>query len=171
MSSSASPRRWSYIVAPAGFIVLAVSGYLLWGHFHNGPGHAHAHGEHASPAPTLNNGQRWATDAPLRLGMQRLRDAVAAELKAGNAANLSSAQSKALAATVQDTVTYLMQNCRLAPEADANLHLIINDLLAGAGLLTAGSPGNGVTKLTQALQIYARLFNHPDWHPLPAAPE
>ncbi len=72
---------------------------------------------------------------------------------------------------MQDTVTYLMQNCRLAPEADANLHLIINDLLAGAGLLTAGSPGNGVTKLTQALQIYARLFNHPDWHPLPAAPE
>ena len=115
----------------------------------------------------LNHGQRWETDEPLRLGMQRIRDAVALPLNEGNASKLSPVQTKGLAHTVQETVTYLMKNCQLVPEADANLHVIINDLLTGASLLTTeGQSDEGLARLHHALSEYPRYFNHPNWTPL-----
>ena len=38
----------------------------------------HGHGEHAAhaPSPVLAEGERWATDAPLRIGMAKIRTAV-----------------------------------------------------------------------------------------------
>lgn len=70
---------------------------------------------------------------------------------------------------MQENVTYLIQNCRLAPAADASLHAIINDLMIGASLLTTeGHSEEGLAKLRDALSEYPRLFNHPNWDPLPA---
>ena len=161
MNPPASPRRWPFIVAFIVFIVLVESSYLIWSHFHE----AHDHGDHGAPVLTLNNGLRWATDEPLRLGMQRIRDAVALE---NDASNLSPAHAKALANTVQENVKYLFQNCHLAPEADAALHVIINDLLAGASLLTTdGRSREGLLRLRHALDEYPRYFDHPNWNPPP----
>src|SRR5688572_24079265 len=39
------------------------------------PAHAHAHAHGEAGVLTLNEGRRWETDAPLRLGMQRIQDA------------------------------------------------------------------------------------------------
>jgi hypothetical protein len=167
MNSSASTRLRPFIVGLA-IIILIITGDVLWSHFQHGHGHGPAH-DHGAAALTLNDGQRWETDAPLRLGMQRIRDAVALQLLAGKPPALPPTQAKVLADTVQENVTYLIQNCRLAPAADANLHLIINDLMTGAALLTTdGHSAEGLAKLRDALREYPRHFNHPNWDPLPA---
>ena len=161
MNPRASPRRWPFIAAFIIFIVLVESSYLIWSHFRE----AHDHGDHGAPGLTLNGGQRWATDEPLRLGMQRIRDAVALQ---NDASNLSPVRAMALANTVRENVKYLFENCHLAPEADATLHVIINDLMAGASLLTTeGQSGEGLARLRHALGEYPRYFNHPNWNPLP----
>ncbi len=170
MKTSASPRRWPFIAAFVLVIVLVESSYLIWSHFHEGHSHAHDHDDHGALVLTLNDGQRWETDEPLRLGMQRIRDAVALQMHEEHTANLTPAHAKALAATVQENVTYMIQNCQLAPAADTNLHVIINDLMAGASLLTTdGRSAEGAAKLTHALQAYVTFFDHPNWHPLPDA--
>lgn len=158
-------------------IALIAAGYGLRSHFSPNHNHAHDHGHatdhghapgHTATALALNEGKRWQTDEPLRLGMQRIRDAFVLRLNGGDGHALPAAPAKALADTVQENVQYLIQNCRLAPEADANLHLIINDLLAGASLLTTeGRSAEGVAKLAHALRAYPAYFEHPDWSALP----
>ena len=41
--------------------------------------HEHSHDTAAPAQLTLNNGQKWVTDDNLRLGMSRIRDALAKE--------------------------------------------------------------------------------------------
>jgi len=166
MNSSTSNRRWP-VIAGLVIIVLIAAGYALRSHFQHGHSHGHAHG-HGAATMALNHGQRWETDEPLRLGMQRIRDAVALPLNEGATSKLSPVRAKAVAHTVQETVTYLMKNCQLAPEADANLHVIINDLLIGASLLgTDDQSDEGLARLHHTLGEYPRYFNHPNWKPLP----
>jgi hypothetical protein len=116
----------------------------------------------------LHDGKRWATDESLRIGMQRIRDAVAPALARQDQARLHPEQAKALADAMQENVTFLIQNCKLAPEADAVLHVLITELLEGAALLSANPPsGEGVAKLAHALREYPKYFEHPGWSPLP----
>lgn len=167
MSSSSSNRRRS-LIAGLVIIVLIAVGFALRSHFQHAHGHGHS-ADHGAAELALHDGQRWETDEPLRLGMQRIRDAVALQQNEGSAHELSPTQAKALAATVQENVTYLIENCQLTPAADANLHVIINDLLASASLLTAGDQsGEAIEKLHHALSAYPRYFNHPNWSPLTA---
>lgn len=158
------------LIAGLLIIVLAVIGYAVWnhlrsahGHAHaSGDAHAHAHGDHGAAVLALNHDQRWATDAPLRLGMQRIRDAVA---PAG--AGLNQEQANVLANAVQENVGYLIQNCQLEPAADANLHLLITEMVEGSAMVAANpSSKEGLMKLTHALAEYPVYFDHPDWHPL-----
>lgn len=147
--------------------VLVVIGYAVWTHFHQGHGHTPGHDDHGAAVLSLNDGQRWATDEPLRLGMQRIRDAVAPVLVAHNRRNLTREQAKALADSVQENVTYLIQNCKLVPKADATLHALIAGLIEGAALVAADPRSDdGVAKLAQALRGYPNYFDHPGWSPL-----
>lgn len=150
-------------------IALAVAGVAvgLWTHFHGQHAAGHEHGEHGEAALSLNDGQRWETDLPLRTGMQRIRDAVAPVVHAQAAGRLSASDADRLVATVQENVNYLIANCKLAPKADATLHVIITDLLSGSGMLKAepASPA-GSLLVVQALRRYADYFAHPDWQPV-----
>jgi len=57
---------------------LVIIGSAAWTHFR--PTLGHGHGDQAAAVLSLNDGQRWKNDEPLRLGMQRIRDAVAPSL-------------------------------------------------------------------------------------------
>lgn len=167
MKTPANKNRWPLIAV---FLVILLIGlsYAAWTHLHHGHAGAHDHSDQGVAALSLNDGKRWATDEPLRIGMQRMRDAVAQTLAASEPGSLSPAQAKALADTIQENVTYLIQNCKLEPKADATLHVLINELMAGAAA-TAASPasGDGEAKLTNALREYPKYFDHPGWSPLP----
>jgi hypothetical protein len=149
--------------------VLAGAAVGGWLHFHNDHG-THDHDGHGAAALTLNDGRRWATDAPLRAGMLGIRDAVTPVLAAHADKRLTPGAAQALAGTVQNHVNNLFANCKLPPKADATLHVILTDVLSGTAQLAAPpSSTEGANLLTRALQRYPEYFDHPGWSPTSAS--
>ena len=122
---------------------------------------AHQHGA-STHELQLNAGEKWATDAPLRKAMGALNGAMQTSLPAIHDNQLGDAQYDQLAARINDEVAYMGKHCKLAPEADAQLHLVIAELLAGADSMAGKTPDearrNGAVKVLGALQTYATYF-------------
>jgi hypothetical protein len=118
---------------------------------------------------SLNHGKKWATDEPLRKGMETLRAAFAEHLHAIQKGKLPAAEFKALGEKTEKEVGNIIAQCKLEPEADAMLHLIITDMISGADIMTGkvkGSPRAGAHKVVAALNNYGRYFDHPGWNSL-----
>ena len=134
---------------------------------------AHDHGSGAPQALQLNHGQKWATDAPLRKGMDGIRSLVAPQLKAAHAGKLSAAQYKQLAGKIEREVADIVENCKLEPAADAQLHGLIAEIGAGVDALNGKSadtrPVDGLLKVTHAVNQYPHYFDHPGFRALPIA--
>lgn len=132
-------------------------------------GHDHGHSHDAAePAQlTLNNGKKWDTDANLRLGMSRIRDALSAELPAIHSGKATTEQYRALAQKTNDQIAFMVKNCKLDPKVDAMLHLVLADIIAGADAMMA-QDGNearkGAEKIARAVDNYGAYFAHPSWH-------
>ncbi|OFZ68936.1 MAG: hypothetical protein A2Z01_00520 [Betaproteobacteria bacterium RBG_16_58_11] len=131
----------------------------------------HQHEPGASPSMLkLNDGKKWATDAPLRKGMESIRAAMAAALPTIHTNKLSSAKYNALAQKTNNQVAYIVANCKLDPQADAQLHLIIADLLSGVeamqGKMKGAKRQTGAVKALGALEKYDAYFDHPGWKPI-----
>ena len=60
-----------------------------------------------------------------------------------------------------------MQNCKLEPEADAQLHIVIAELLAGAEAMQRKDggvePRAGAERVAKALNAYGEHFEHAGW--------
>jgi hypothetical protein len=131
-----------------------------------------AHSHHAAPGAALelqlDNGARWPTDEALRRGMNEMREAMAAALPRIHAGALPRADYAALADRVQAQVDYVVENCRLPEAADAQLHLVIAQILDGIGVMKdAGADGaEGAVVLIRALDAYGDAFDHPGWTPI-----
>ena len=130
----------------------------------------HDHGHSAASGLQLNKGKKWATDQPLRQGMSRIQSSVGARLAAAHADKLTGAQYREVANEISGQVAYVVQNCKLEPAADAVLHVIVADLIAGAdamqGKIKGSAPKAGFVQVVQALDNYATYFDHPGWKPL-----
>ena len=146
-------------------VVAMGAGGALW--FAHGDGdraavHSHAH---ETPAQlTLTAGQKWATDASLRTGMQKIRELIApvVAVPAGNA--LDPQQARQLSDGVQAQVSFLISHCKLDPKADAVLHVLIADLLKGAELLKKPDTGSeGMNLVLRVLDQYPQYFDHAGW--------
>jgi hypothetical protein len=115
----------------------------------------------------LDNGRKWATDVPLRQGMDGIRTAMASRIPAIHAGKLKAADYQALGGEVEAHVADIVGNCKLSPEADAVLHVVVADLLAGADQMKSGKDAAaGAHKVVVAANDYARYFDHPGWKPL-----
>jgi hypothetical protein len=81
----------------------------------------------------LNDGEKWATDAPLHAGR------------------------------IEAQVNSIVANCRLPPGADANLHYVIADLSQGVSLMRGGDPArtrhDGAALVHGALSAYDTFFD------------
>jgi len=107
---------------------------------------AHSHGHAAEEAKlVLDHGKKWPTDAPLRQGMENIRAVVA-----------KGAKDEALAKAVETEVAGIVQNCKLEPEADEQLHIVIAELMAGAEAKDA-------ERVAKALNAYGEHFDHAGW--------
>jgi hypothetical protein len=129
-----------------------------------------AHGSGSAVAQLqLKDGQKWQTDAPLRLGMANIRAAFDADHPAIHAGKQTDAQYAALATRIDQQAKSIVANCRLPADADANLHFIVADLLQGVSLMhghdTARSRHDGAALIHGALKAYARYFDDPAWKP------
>jgi len=125
---------------------------------------------HEAAAPhrlALDHGKKWATDEPLRLGMSRVRDALAARLGGIRSGKLKSDEYAMLATEVEAQVAFMVQNCKLDPAADENLHLIIAEMATGIdamrGRPARTGPRRGALKVSKALRDYSKYFDHPGW--------
>jgi hypothetical protein len=116
--------------------------------------HEHGHGT-GEARLVLDHGRKWQTDAPLRKGMENIRAVLATRQK-----------PEALAELVSAEVAYIVQNCKLPEDADAQLHLLIAELLAGADAMKGERAGEGVERVVKALNEYGRYFDHPGWRTL-----
>ena len=128
--------------------------------------HEHGHGTGEIQKLRLDFGRKWATDAPLRQAMDEINRALAEALPLIHKNRFDDAQYRALAATVNRQVTFTVDNCHLEPKADAMLHLVIADLVAGAGTMQGASsrpPQDGAVQVAKALQAYGKYFQHPGW--------
>ena len=129
---------------------------------------AHQHGHDASPAKLhLNQGKKWATDEPLRTGMSAIRQAVhgaPAPLHKGTAKPEAYAE---VGNRIEADVGRIVKECKLAPDADAQLHILIADVIAGADAMKAAKTAKagraGLIKVDTALNSYGKFFDHPGW--------
>lgn len=124
----------------------------------------HAHDEHDDAALSLNNGEQWETDEALRHGMLEIRAAVAMLTPAFESGQLNQVQAHQLSEAVHGSVNTMIEQCQLTPEADANLHSILAELLKGTAALEAAPlSSEGLPALQGALEAYGHYFNHAGW--------
>lgn len=132
---------------------------------------AHGHGAAAISALTLDQGQKWPTDKPLRDGMDRIRGLVEPQLSAARAGKLGPSEYQALAKQIESQVGGIVANCKLEPKADAMLHLVIADIGAGTDAMAGKNaklpPAQGLLKVAQAVNAYGDHFHHPGFRPIP----
>ena len=161
--------QWKIIaVTLSAAILLCMSPAMVSAQEH-GHSHGHAHDMEKPVQLTLDHGKKWATDDSLRQGMSRIRDALNAELPAIHSGKAAAEQYQALAQKVNDQLAFMVKNCKLEPKADAVLHLILADIIAGADILQAqhgGEAHQGAVKIVHALENYASYFDHPGWQGL-----
>lgn len=118
----------------------------------------------------LNHGQRWATNPPLRQGMNGIREAVASTVHADAARALTPREANRLADAIRRQVDYLVAYCVLAPEADAVLHVLLGQLLEGAEALRRDPADEAALHLIlSALKDYPAYFDHEGWRPVTTA--
>jgi len=129
----------------------------------HGHEHSHDHAQAAVGQLKLDDGRKWATDAPLRTGMAAIQSAFEAEHAAIHAGTATDAQYEALAGRIEAQVNSIVANCRLPPAADANLHYVIADLAQGVSLMRGVDPArtrhDGAALVHGALRAYDEYFD------------
>ncbi len=132
------------------------------GSTHEEPGAHDAHDAHAAHDAVMTappEGKTWPTDEPLRTGMSRIEAGV--EQARATSEPVSREQALRLAQTVEENVTYIVRNCKLPPEPDAALHVLIGRMMAAAAQLKDdATSGQAVTQLDGVLQDYRATFDH-----------
>lgn len=118
---------------------------------------AHAADHTLGDVPVPGNHQPWTPDAPLMEGMSRVRTAVSGlEAAPGQAAVASHV------AEVDEAIGYMFANCRLEPEPDAALHIVLARLMAAGRELQADPSATApVAEMRAALENYGALFHDP----------
>lgn len=118
---------------------------------------------------SLDHGKKWATDQPLREGMTAIRTALAEKHEGIHKGTLTSREYQTLGATIEARIATIIAQCKLAPAADANLHVIVAELLASADAMQGKSPtapSAGASQAVQAVNRYGKYFDHPGWKAL-----
>lgn len=132
----------------------------------------HAHGHATAPLKLqLDHGKKWGTDAALRRGMEGIRDAVHGAPAALHKAAASPEAYAGLGRQVEAQVGRIVQECKLPPAADAQLHIVVAELVAGADAMKDAKDAKagraGLVKVDGALKSYAKYFDHPGWSATP----
>ena len=118
-----------------------------------------AHAAAAAPVPA----QRWTPDAPLSEGMRRAHAAVD-ELRHYEMGHMSAPMAVDRAAAVEEAVTFMFANCKLAAGPDAALHGILVPLMGAAQVLKADPKKvSAVADMRAAIARYPQYFTDPGW--------
>ncbi len=126
----------------------------------------HAHDNHGAAAAelTLDHGRKWPTDAPLRQGMGEMRAMLTTALDGIHAGRFTPADYASLANRLQAQVDGVVANCKLPENADAQLHIVLGEMIEGInGMKSGAKNSDAATRVALALNAYGRYFDHPGW--------
>lgn len=144
------------------FLLFANAGILLAETAMSDHQHSHGHDEYAASGLSLDHGEKWKTDAPLRHGMKNINEAVINVVPAYHHETLTKIESEKLSSNINTQVNYLIENCKLEPGADATLHVLIGDLLSAADKVSNDPLSEqGMPHLVKTMQLYQDYFEHP----------
>lgn len=151
------------IALVSSFLLLTSTGTLLAETDMTEHQHSHGHADNAISGLSLDNGEKWQTDAPLRQAMQHINSAVMAAVPAYHHETLTKTEAETLAKEITSQVDYIIANCKLEPAADASLHVLIGDLLSAADKASKEPlSAQGMPRLVETLQLYQDYFEHPE---------
>ena len=69
-----------------------------------------------------------------------------------------------MADRLHEQVDYVTANCKLPEEADAQLHIVLAEVLEGMDTMKTGADQvQGALRAVVALEAYGRHFEHPNW--------
>ena len=123
----------------------------------------HKHQAMESVELQLNAGQKWDTDVPLRQAMGEISQTLNTALDDIHNNQLDAAGYDVIAEQVNQQVAYMIENCQLEPQADAQLHIVIARLVDSAQRMHSHSEvqekRKGAVQLVGALDDYAKYFN------------
>lgn len=126
----------------------------------------HDHGD-VPFAMQLNNGEKWLIDPPLRQAMSDISEAMRQSLPAIHEDQFPAEDYVPLANQVNEGVAHMVANCELPPDADAQLHMIIAQLMAGSEKMTdSDAPREGAVQVLGALDAYQQYFDDPEFIPI-----
>jgi hypothetical protein len=127
----------------------------------------HKHEAASHPQLTLNDGKKWHADQAMRQAMANIRNSVSTAVPAIHAGKLKPAQFEALGKEIEGQIAYIVQNCKLAPKADEQLHILLGSITSGLEIATAKQSNkkraSGIHQIAQSLNDYGKYFDHPDW--------
>ena len=128
---------------------------------------AHDHGKSAPHKLELNAGKKWGTDDALRQAMSTIHQTVSQTLPTAHSGKAKVADYEDFGKDVTAQITYIVENCKLDPKADEQLHIIVADMMSGVEA-AEGKEGEkkraaGVVKVAQAANAYGKHFDHAGW--------
>ena len=128
---------------------------------------SHAHDVAGIAQLQFDDDRKWPTDASLRSGMASIRSAFEADHAAIHAGRETPAQFETLAGRIEPQIQMILQQCKLPPAADANLHFVIADLMRGVSQMRGQDPAitrhDGAALVHGALEAYGKYFDDPQW--------
>lgn len=120
-----------------------------------------AHDDHAALSTAPMPAQRYATDAPLREGMRRVRAALD-ELRHYEMGHMPEQIALERVGDIEEATRYMFANCKLAAAPDAALHGMLVPLLAAAAALKKNPQDlPAVGAMRNAVADYPRYFDDP----------
>ncbi|MBF0613971.1 MAG: hypothetical protein HQL92_02320 [Magnetococcales bacterium] len=129
--------------------------------------HEHPAATRSESGLTLNNGQPWQTDAPLRKGMEAIQRDIRDALPRVRSGAQTPRQYTALAKKMHSHLRYITKHCKLPPAVDDQLHRILAEVLQGAEAMESqNGQASGAAMVVHALDLYGRHFEHAGWKPL-----
>lgn len=132
---------------------------------------ADSHTHHAENSdqqkPELDHGKKWETDKPLREGMKSIRLLMEADIKAIHEGKLNEKSYSTLSQEITLELDKIFKNCKLKPQADAMLHLILSQVIAGTAQMKSEKQialrRDGALQIIKALEQYPKFFDQPGW--------
>ena len=130
--------------------------------------HDHSH-EQASTHQTiqLNQDEKWPIDASLHIGMSKIKTSIEENISEIHHKKFTDAQYKSLAGKIDEQLAYLFENCKLPEDADAQLHILLFDIMqASQQMQSSDNPRAGAITTIKALQKYPLYFDDKEWQAL-----
>ena len=128
---------------------------------------AHDHGKPAPHKLELNAGKKWGTDDALRQAMSTIQASVSQTLPKAHSGKATPVEYDAFGKGITAQITYIVENCKLEPAADEQLHNIVADMMSGVeaaeGKQGEKKRASGVVKVAHAANAYGKHFDHAGW--------